>query len=427
MTQAKGNNGLTRADFLKGLGFGVAAGGLVMLTGCSSEDSSEAESSSMLIEMPTWDEETDVIVCGCGNGGAPAAVEAYDAGADVLVVEKMDWLGGCWRRNAGGLVGANTSVQQKLGITDDTSDMLYDYFVACADGQADEDLMRVFADNCGKDIDWIIQDLGGQSLDDWNFSDPESEGYSYGFVTGLNISGSPTYFDELGMPENERPRCHFFTANPDDVDPGDRYYASAEAYVALGLVAEEGFGGTGIWATFEKAFEERGIEVMTETTFTNLVATLDKEVLGVKVVTSDGSEKFIKAKKGVVLATGGYDNDADLLRNFRDEEWMEATEMGMAVGGYLPEQCDGNGTKAALGLGVAPSHISIGKMGGLKINTEAQMVDVFGAVVPRLYASSRLVGGLVGSKYPVCGGYASGVLAMGRIAGRNAASANSWE
>ena len=41
-----------------------------------------------------WDDEADVVVVGYGYAGAVAAIEAYDAGADVLIVEKMPDPGG---------------------------------------------------------------------------------------------------------------------------------------------------------------------------------------------------------------------------------------------------------------------------------------------------------------------------------------------
>ena len=53
--------------------------------------------------MITWDEQTDVIVIGSGVAGCAAAIEARNAGASVLVLEKMKITGGNTRISDGGV------------------------------------------------------------------------------------------------------------------------------------------------------------------------------------------------------------------------------------------------------------------------------------------------------------------------------------
>ena len=48
----------------------------------------------MTTPEPVWDEAADVVVVGYGYAGAVAAIEAHDAGADVLLIEKMPDPGG---------------------------------------------------------------------------------------------------------------------------------------------------------------------------------------------------------------------------------------------------------------------------------------------------------------------------------------------
>lgn len=414
-SEVLGATRISRADFIKGLGVAGTMLGGALIGGCSSGTQAGADANEIV-----WDDEADVVVCGCGTGGAPAAIDAHDAGADVLIIEKMDWIGGCMRRCGGGVLAAETIVQEKLGV-DDTADMLYEYLVACAEGYCDPELLRVFADNSGPNFNWIIEDLGGQPLEEWDFPNPADKGYGIIIKPGLNVSGTPVHYEKYGMADKARPRCHWFKPNPADVDPGDRIYSDF-APVNMG----EGRGGTGLWKPFEENLKKRKIRIQTETSLAGLVTNADGEVIGVKVTVGD-AEKRIKAKRGVVIATGSFVNDPVLYENFTGEKWKEATEMAMKTGAPLLEQCDGAGTKAALGVGAAPSFIFQGMYGGIKINTDAQVVATDGNVIPRLYAGSYVVGGLLKRGiYPACGIAVSTSICFGRIAGQNAAKLEPW-
>jgi succinate dehydrogenase/fumarate reductase flavoprotein subunit len=65
-------------------------------------------------------------------------------------------------------------------------------------------------------------------------------------------------------------------------------------------------------------------------------------------------------------------------------------------------------------------------MGGLKVNTKAQVIDVYGKVIPRLYASGTAMGGLMGQMYVGSGQAISISLNFGRIAGKTAAGEKPW-
>ncbi|MDO8672891.1 MAG: FAD-binding protein, partial [Dehalococcoidia bacterium] len=61
---------------------------------------------------------TDVIVIGFGGAGAAAAIEAADAGLQVVLLEKMSKGGGATDMSGGVVYGAGTSVQKAAGIED---------------------------------------------------------------------------------------------------------------------------------------------------------------------------------------------------------------------------------------------------------------------------------------------------------------------
>ncbi len=406
----------SRRSFLKGAAVCATGIAAVGIAGCSAPVKEEAAKDVALDASAKWDVEVDVIVCGSGTGGAPAAIEAADAGASVLMIEKKDWLGGSLRRCGGGMLGANTKVQQKLGITDDTPDMLYEYLLACGEGLTDKALVRVLADNAGKNIDWVIEDLGGQPLDKWNFSTPEDRGEEICIKPGLNVSGTPVYFDKFDMPEYRRARCHWFSENPEDIDPGDRYYSD---YSTRGDGTWVGRGGTGLWKPFEAALKSREIEIMTETVLKSLVVGESGEVVGI-VAEQKGKEVRYKANKGVVLATGGFTRNEDMMLDYRQVVFAEFPEEKLRGGSPAPGECDGSSLLAAFDLGSGVKTIACSS-GGIKINADAQVVDVFGKPIERLYASSKAIGGIYGNIYPVCGAYVSAFICFGRIAGQNVA------
>ena len=60
----------------------------------------------------------DVVIIGAGGAGLTAAVQANQAGADVIIVEKMAIVGGNTLRATGGMNAADTPYQEALGITD---------------------------------------------------------------------------------------------------------------------------------------------------------------------------------------------------------------------------------------------------------------------------------------------------------------------
>lgn len=406
----------SRRAFFKGAAVcatGLAAMGVV---GCSSAKDQGTSSAS----TQAWDVEVDVVVCGCGTGGAPAAIEAHDAGAKVLVIEKKDWIGGSMRRCGGGMLGADTKVQKKLGITDDSPDMLYEYLMACGEGLNDEKLVRVLADNAGKNIDWVIDELGGQPLEEWHFSTPEDKGEEICIKPGLNVSGTPVYFDKFDMIEYRRPRCHWFSENPEDKDPGDRYYSD---YSTRGDGTWKGRGGTGLWKPFEDALKKREIEIMTETDLKKLLTDENGGIAGVLVVQA-GKELRVKAKKGVVLATGGFTRNEEMLLDYRQVVFEEFTEERLRGGSPAPGECDGSSVLAAFDLGAGAKTIACSS-GGLRINADAQVLDVFGNPIERLFASSKAIGGIYGNLYPSCGAYISAFVCFGRIAGKNAANLES--
>ena len=79
-----------------------------------------------LFQIPKkWDDEVDVVVVGAGNAGFPAAINASDKGAKVIVLELWSAPASSLAVIAGGTIFAGTDLQKAHGIDD--SPVIYQF------------------------------------------------------------------------------------------------------------------------------------------------------------------------------------------------------------------------------------------------------------------------------------------------------------
>lgn len=378
-------------------------------------------------EALSWDYECDVVVCGCGTGGVAAAVSAADNGAEVIVIEKKDWCGGQLRRCGGGVAAAGSQVQKKLGIEDD-AESFYEYWMTMQDNLCDAELVHDMCEASAGIIDWLIDDLGGQPLDEWGFSAGIEGGLEYSGEPGLNIGTQPENYASVGM--EPVARCHWFSPNADDSIIGE-----ADKVVCPNP------GGTGLYKIFTDSFERLGIEPMTKTALVSLVTQPgSNEVLGV-VADQDGAEIRIKARKGVVVATGNFCSNHEMFFNYTMHDFETADDInGNGPGIDLIDDNDGSGIKAVLALGgelVYPSNgvfenedgTSFGysfMTGGMRVDRQARAIDVFGNPIPRLYLTSNTSGGQIIKSYHCCGVNVLRFFYLGKVAGEQLSALDNW-
>ncbi len=138
----------------------------------------------------------DVIVIGFGAAGACAAIEAADAGADVLVLDRFG--GGGATALSGGIVyaGGGTAQQREAGV-DDSADAMYDYLRLEVGEAVSEETLRRFCDSSPAMIEWLERNgvpFEG-SLCPYKTSYPNDDYYLY--YSGSESAGG---FRELAKP-----------------------------------------------------------------------------------------------------------------------------------------------------------------------------------------------------------------------------------
>ncbi len=271
-------------------------------------------------DVPRWDAETDVLVVGQGVAGGAAAIEAARAGADTLVLERMTRGGGATALSTGiTLFGGGTEIQKACGFDDSVEDM-FEFVKASSGAQADPERVRRYCEGSLEHFRWF-QDLGVE--------------YEPTFHAAKTTH--PFTDETLSFSGNEEAWPHSALARP--VPRGHKPAREGEAGGAL---MEAVLAGT----------LAAGARVVNECRAERLVVDLAGRVVGVAAL-RERQPFFAKARRGVVLATGGFIfNDAMVAKhaphllacNYRvgtEGDDGSGINMGVAAGGEAINMSEG--------------------------------------------------------------------------------------
>jgi fumarate reductase flavoprotein subunit len=206
--------------------------------------------------MTTPDETCDVIVVGGGGSGLAAAIEARQAGAHVILIEKNAALGGSTAWSIGSITATGTPHQARRGIDDNPQDHWRDMagFNGDLDGRDNADLRRVLADDIPGTFRWLL---------------------SHGI----------RFYGPMPEPPHQKPRMH-------NVLPNSRSYI----------------------AHLEKAARRAGVVIRTATRALELISD-NGRVTGLACDTA-GQRCTLRARNGVVLAAGDFTSDPELKARY---------------------------------------------------------------------------------------------------------------
>ncbi len=273
---------------------------------------------------PAWQIEADVVVVGSGATGLPAAIVAREAGASVIVVEAEDHTGGHAITSGGNVpLGGGTSVQKKYGIAD-SPDLLFrdltDWSVVGTNGfpdyrYNDREIVRAFADNSVATFEWLVAH-GVVFVD----KEPDSRG-------GNSVGNSVPR--EMHAAPMDWPLVQ--TGKP--ADPAVRATMST---------------GNGLMRPLEAAARKAGVEILLEHKMTAIhrAAPRTGRVLGI-AVDHNGATVDIRARKAVIIATGGSTGNVEFRRMFDPR----LTEEYCGLAGMPWSDQDASGELAAMAVG----------------------------------------------------------------------------
>ena len=295
---------MNRRKFLTKGALGVGATALV---GVSPQDASPQQ------RVTKWDRSADVVIAGAGASGLSAAIMARDQGASVLVVEQNHDIGGHAMVSGGRIpLGGGTRLQKKFGVVDSADQVYLDHtdFHNLELRYSDRDLVRVWADENAATFDFLLDN-----------------GVQFEEVMPTLVNGGTI------------PRLFRTKVYSDDLK-----------------VTINGSPGSGLVRALETSARAKGVEVLLRHTLTRIVrdeVRLKPDATGTRVqgivAKIDGKEVTIEARRGFIIATGGFTSNVAFRRMFDPrltEEYQVAGEpwsrqnadgerMAMALGATL--------------------------------------------------------------------------------------------
>ncbi len=210
-----------------------------------------------------WDYEEDVVIIGYGGAGVCAAIAIHDAGVKALVLEKAP-VGGGNASTAGGGFAVPGDVGKGI-----------EYYRALTWGKVDEELIRVLAESTHGVPRWM-EKLGAK---------PKLVKHRAQYPS---LPGADS-FQTMSLPRTPR-----------EIEQGIRRGPGAQ-----------------LWHFFDNQVERRKTHILYETPAKGLIQDpLTREILGVKATNSAKKEICVKAKKGIILACGGFQNNMEMIREF---------------------------------------------------------------------------------------------------------------
>ena len=315
---------ISRRSFLKGTltgGVGVAASGLMAPLRVFAEDQPAAAlDAASAVESPkSWRDApapipqdqlaeiyiSDIVIVGAGNAGMAAGMRAVERGASVTIVEKLSAVGA----SRSSFAAIDSRMQKAAGISLNKHEVVEE-LCKYASHRVDQKLIRLWANESGATMDWLADLMAQQGYEMIVETDCGNE--DHGFYKTF-------------------PVCH----NLQSVYEGDEpvpYMADASVHpeIAMHLV---------------EPFTSAGGQILFNTPMQQLIRNEAGRVIGVVCKDADGDYVGVYARKGVMICTGGYAYNEDMMRDMNPQTVAHCTTMEAYPGN------NGDGIKAATWIG----------------------------------------------------------------------------
>src|SRR5260370_11849852 len=256
---------LSRRAFVKKTAAGVGATALVGAATGTGDAAGPARH---------WDKVADVVVIGAGAAGLPASIEAAEHGASVIIVEQNYDVGGHAIESGGNIaLGGGTSLQKKHGI-EDSPDRMFSDLVQWHDYRfSDREIVRAFCDSSAATFEWL-----------------KDHGVEFPDRAPVGADGGPQTVKQA--------QTVVWTAGPSSVAPN-------------------GENGTALMPPLEARPSKLGQQILLTHSMKEIIrqGQLSGRVLGV-TVTNQRKTLNIRAKRGLVIDTGGHTSNVNFRRMF---------------------------------------------------------------------------------------------------------------
>lgn len=274
----------------------------------------------MITQAPErWDRVVDVAIVGSGGAALVAATLAHDGGAEVLVLEKADQLGGTTAVSGGVMWLPQNHHMAELGIPDSREEAIA-YISRLAMGhEHDPALVETFVDTAPEALTYLEAKTPLETTAVANFPDYYSPFDVPGKKPGGRSLEPVPYPVAAELPEwKDRLATRATLMSLGAVTTLGEEFSEQSPDLAAEIARREAedvrVKGAALIGMLFKGLLDRGVEVLLETPARELVA-LDGAVCGVRCETG-GSSLLVGARRGVILACGGYEWNREMVRAF---------------------------------------------------------------------------------------------------------------
>ena len=358
--------------------------------------------------MPAGEPEFDLVVIGSGAAGMTAALTAAVRGLSAVVIEKTEYFGGSTARSGGGVWIPGNSILRRAGISD-TPEQAAAYLAHVAGPAVPEALRSAFLEHGPAMLDLVLDrtPVGFEWVPNYADYYPEAPG---GKASGRSVEPALLDGRVLG-PELAHLRPPYLPA-PAGITVTQANYrwmslgtshpraVWTTARVTARMIMTKARKrqllsmGQALAAGLRAGLARAGVPVWLNTEMTGLVIE-NGDVTGVRV-TRDGEPLVVRARRGVLLASGGFERNAQMRERYQrapiGTEWTvgspgntgEGIVAGEAAGGMLELMDDAwwgpsipltNGPVFCLAERSLPGSIFVNAAGERFVNEAAPYVD----------------------------------------------------
>lgn len=267
-----------------------------------------------------WDDVADIVVVGFGGAGACAALEARERGADVIAIDRFGG-GGATAFSGGIIYAGNTSIQRQAGVSDDVEQMCR-YLSLEVGNTVSSATIRRYCEESGANLEWLI--AHGVPYEGTLFAEKTAyppDGFHLYYSGNEQVAG----FKEHAAPaaRGHRPvgagmtgHVMFDALRRSALAHGVRLvsHAPVRQLVIDGEGRVIGIAADILATDAARRHQAQYERVVPMLPFKN--ATIESARRKAARIEEHGKRRLIRARGGVILATGGFVNNLEMMQRY---------------------------------------------------------------------------------------------------------------